>query len=46
MANITIEIVLKMHFLIVHKVKINFANRELIWKTCTLDEALPTTKQV
>ena len=35
-----------MPFLGLNKVEINFAERELNWKSYNFDEALPTTKQV
>ena len=45
-ADTAIEVVLKMPFLALSKVEINFAKRELNWRTYNLNEALPTTKQV
>ena len=40
------EVVLEMSFLSFSKVKVDFAERELIWKTYTIAKALPTTKRV
>lgn len=42
-ADIVIKVILEMLFLAFSKVEINFANRELTWKTQTLVEVLPTT---
>ena len=46
MADTAIEVVLGMPFLALSKVEINFAERELSWRTYTSKEALPTTKWV
>ena len=46
MPDIAIEIVLEILFLAFSKVEINFAEWELIRRTYSLDEALPTTKRV
>ena len=45
-ADTAMEVVLGMPFLALSKVEINFAERELTWKTYSLDETLPTTKRV
>ena len=45
-ANTAIKVVLGIFFLALSKVQINFAERELTWKTYSLNEALPTTKRV
>lgn len=45
-ANTTIEEVIQMLFLAFNKIKINFVNWKLNWRTYTSDEALPMmTKQ-
>ena len=46
MVNTAIEIVLKILFLTFNKIEINFAERELNWRTYCLDKALPITKPV
>lgn len=44
--NTVIEVILGMFFLAFSKVKINFADQKLNWKTDTLNNALLTTKQI
>ena len=44
MPNTLIKLVLRILFLSLSKIKINFADQELNWKTYTPDETLPTTK--
>ena len=46
LANIGLEVVLGMLFLTLSKADIRFAERELVWRTYTAAEALPTTKKV
>ena len=46
MANIIIEVVLKMSFLILSNANIQFAEKELTRKFYTTKEALPTIRQV
>ena len=46
MANIGIEVVLGMPFLALSKVKINFTEQELNWKTYNLEDALPITNRM
>lgn len=42
LANITMQVILKIFFLTLNKIEANFANQKLIWKTCTPIEALST----
>ena len=46
MANTGREVVLGMLFLIFSRANIRFAEREFIWRTYTVAEALPTTKRM
>lgn len=46
MAEIAMEIILKMSFLAFCKVEINFAKQEFSWKTYTLEKALLSTKKI
>ena len=46
LANIGLEVVLGMLFLTLSKADIRFAERELVWRTYTAAEALPTTRRV
>ena len=46
LANIGLEVVLEMLFLTFSKADIRFAERELVWRTYTAGEALPTTRKV
>ena len=46
LANIGLEVVLGMFFLTFSKKYIRFAERELVWRTYTAAEALPTTRKV
>lgn len=46
MADTTIELILRIAFLAFNKVKINFSDWKLNWKTYILDEALSITKWV
>ena len=46
MADTAIEVVLEMPFLTFTKVEVNFAERELNWKTYHLNEALLITNRV
>lgn len=46
LANTSMEVVLGMSFLILSSVDIRFAERELVWRTCTAAEALPITRRV
>ena len=46
LANIGLEVVLGMPFLTLSKADVRFAERELVWRTYTAAEALPTTKKV
>ena len=46
LANISLKVVLGMLFLTFSKVNIRFVERELVWRTYTAAEALPTTKRV
>ena len=46
MANIGLEIVLKMFSLTVSKANIRFAERKLVWRTYMAVEALLTTRRV
>ena len=45
-ANISLEIVLKMPFLTLSDANIDFVHWELWWKTYTTEETLPTTRRV
>lgn len=45
-ANIAIEIILEMFFLIFSKIEINFVDQKLFLKTYILDKALLITKQM
>ena len=45
-ANVSLEVVFKMSFLIMNGADVNFLGQELLWKTYTTKEALPTTKRV
>ena len=40
------EVVFEMPFLTFNKVGVDFAKKELTWKTYTIVEVLPTTKEV
>ena len=46
LADLSIEIVLKMPFLTVSNANIKFAKKKLTWRSYTAAEALPTTKRV
>ena len=46
LANIGLEMVLEMPFLNLSKANIRFAERELVWRTYTTAEVLPTTRRV
>ena len=46
LANIDLEIVLEMLFIILSKADIRFAERELVWRTYTATKALSTTRRV
>ena len=46
LANISMEVVLGMPFLTFNNTDIQFAEKELTWKTYTTKEALPTPRQV
>ena len=46
LANIGLEVVLGMPFLTLSKADVRFAERELVWRTYTAAEALPTTRRV
>ena len=46
LANISLEMVLGMFFLILSKADIRFAERELVWRTYTAAKVLPTTRKV
>ena len=46
LANISLEVILRMLFLTLSKADIRFAERELVWRTYTAAEALPTTRRV
>lgn len=45
-ANIAMEVVLEIPFLTFNKLKMNFADRKLNWKTYISNETLPKTQQV
>ena len=45
-ANTKFEVVLGMPFLKISNADIAFDKRTLTWKSCTINEALPTTEQV
>ena len=44
LADNTMEVVLGMPFLTLSNADVSFSERELTWKSYTVDEALPTTK--
>ena len=46
LANIDLQVILRILFLTFSKANIRFAEQELVWKTYTAVEALPTTKKV
>ena len=46
LADISIEVVLGMPFLTLSNVDVQFAEKELTWRTYTTDEALLTTRKV
>ena len=46
LANIGLQVILRILFLTFSKANIRFAEQELVWKTYTAVEALPTTKKV
>ena len=46
MANVSPEIVLGMLFLTLSGADVDFLDRELLWRTYTTEEALPTTRRV
>ena len=46
LANISLEVVLRMLFLILSKADIRFAERKLVWRTYMAAETLPTTRRV
>ena len=46
LADISMKVVLGMLFLFLSHVNIQFAEKELIWRTYTTKKALPTTRQV
>ena len=46
LANIGLEVVLGMPFLTLSKADVRFVERELVWRTYTAAEALPTTRRV
>ena len=46
LADISMEVVLGMPFLSFSNADVQFAEKELTWKTYTTEEALPTTRQV
>ena len=46
LADITVEVVLGMLFLILNNADVSFSERKLTWKSYTVDEALPTTKRI
>ena len=46
LANIGLEVVLRMPFLTLSKADVRFAELELVWRTYTATEALPTTRRV
>ena len=46
LADITMQLMLGMLFLTLSNADVSFLQRELIWKSYTVDEALPTTKWV
>ena len=43
MANISMEVVLGMLFLMFKNTRVKFAEKELTWRTYTIEDALPTT---
>ena len=46
LAETSMEVVLEMLFLAFNKVKIQFAEKQLIWRSHTTSKALPTTQRV
>ena len=46
LADVTMEVVLGMPFLTLSNADVSFSERELTWKSYTVDEALPTAKRV
>ena len=46
LANISMEVVLGMPFLTLSNADVQFAEKELTWRTYTTKEAFPTTRQV
>ena len=46
LADISIEVVLGMLFLSLSNANVQFAEKELTWRTYTTEEAFPTTRQV
>ena len=46
MANVSLEVVLGMSFLILSSADVDFLDREFRWRTYTTKEALPTTKRI
>ena len=46
LANISLEVVLGMPFLTLSKADVRFVERELVWRTYTAAEALPTTRRM
>ena len=45
-ANVSLEVVLEMSFLILSGADVDFLGQELRWRTYTIEEALPTTRRV
>ena len=45
-ANISLDVVLRMSFLTLSAVDVNFPKRELQWRSYTIEEVFPTTKRV
>ena len=46
LANISVEVVLSMLFLILSNANVQFVEKKLTWRSYTTTEALPTSKQV
>ena len=46
LADTTMEVVLEMPFLTLNNADIQFAKKELTWRTYTTEDALPTTRRV